>query len=97
MMIPEINDEEFDPFFKNGFRSLSSGVDIALFVRSIVVLLVVSTARTAVVVPLPPLLSSPSELIDRFLSFAAPAPPHRASLWNRTDVPIGIRSADPSE
>jgi len=50
--------------------------DISPAVNPVVLLLVLSSTRAAIVVPLPTALAPPSEVLKRFLFAAAPASPH---------------------
>ncbi|HET9153311.1 MAG TPA: hypothetical protein VFN85_04265 [Solirubrobacterales bacterium] len=75
-VLEQERDYELRPFFDQRDLSLAGGSDVTSFVRRVVLLLVLRSAGPAIVVPLSPSPSSPSEFLDRLLRLTAPTQPH---------------------
>ncbi|MGN6253660.1 MAG: hypothetical protein ACTHO8_01580 [Solirubrobacterales bacterium] len=79
-MLQQKGDQVLRPLFNQRDLALSSGSDVSRFVRRVMLLLVLSPARSAVVVSLPACPPSPREFFDRLLPLAASTSPHKASI-----------------
>jgi hypothetical protein len=75
-MLAQEGDQIGDALGGNSFLPDLGLIDVSLTVGSVVLLLIGSPARPAVVIPLPACLSPPSKVLERLLLVTSPASPH---------------------
>jgi hypothetical protein len=79
-VIAKVGNEEDHSFLAQGSIPSCGGIDIALFVGPIVLLLVLGTTRPAIRIPLPSRPPMPGEVLGRFLRLAARASAHGRNI-----------------
>jgi hypothetical protein len=70
-VVAEVGNEKDESLSEQSFLPPRSGIDVALFVGPIVLLLVIGPAGPAIGIPLPSRPPAPGEFLVRFLCLAA--------------------------
>jgi hypothetical protein len=85
-MISQVLDQIADAFENHLAPPAVRRVDVLLFVRRVVLLLIRRATWTAVVVSLAPRFSAPGEFLQWLFLAASSTSPHISNLAGRTDV-----------